>query len=381
MRFYSLSIFVSLVVHCTPGAFAFSSYTPLGGLSARDLERIVPTLKAVLPPPPPGPPAFTGTKLVDDRDHPWKPLRSGDQRGPCPGLNVLASHGYLPRNGIATPAQLIIATQDGFNFDNIAARVAAYSGMLLSGNLVTDLLSIGAKTSKTGPDPPPPATVAGLNTHGAIEGDASMSRGDAFFGDNHSFNQTLWNQFADFSNRFGNGFYNYTVAGQFRKHLIEQSIAENPQFSLMGFNHFGAYGTSVLPINMFVDGRKTDSEAGQLDLVSALSIFRDMRYPRGFFRRAVPGGGEGVLEVFLAAPTSPGRNNGTVGSFVADDSLGGFTDPCKVYTEFVNTAVRGLYPSPTGVLRRNLNLNLGFFYDAFSVAAPDCPQLFPYGRN
>ena len=49
--------------------------------------------QGVDPPPPPGPPSFTGTKLVNDRDHPWRPLRDGDVRGPCPGLNTLASHG------------------------------------------------------------------------------------------------------------------------------------------------------------------------------------------------------------------------------------------------------------------------------------------------
>ena len=183
----------------------------------------------------------------------------------------------------------------------------------------------------------------------------------------------------DFSNRLGNGFYNLTVAGELRFHLIQQSIAENPEFHLTGFGHSGVYGTAVFPVNLFVDGRKTGSEQGQLDLDSALSIFRDMRYPKGFFRKAVPGGGEGVLEVFLAHPTSPGRNNGTVNSFVVDESLGGFTDPCKSYTEFVNTTVRGLYPNPTGVLRRNININLGFFYDAFAL--PDCPQVFPYGRD
>lgn len=49
--------------------------------------------QGVDPPPPPGPPSFTGTKLVNDADHPWQPLRDGDIRGPCPGLNTLASHG------------------------------------------------------------------------------------------------------------------------------------------------------------------------------------------------------------------------------------------------------------------------------------------------
>ena len=26
---------------------------------------------------------------------------AGDQRGPCPGLNALANHGYLPHDGVA----------------------------------------------------------------------------------------------------------------------------------------------------------------------------------------------------------------------------------------------------------------------------------------
>ena len=49
--------------------------------------------EGVDPPPPPGPPAYTGIKLVNDADHSWEPLRPGDERGPCPALNTLASHG------------------------------------------------------------------------------------------------------------------------------------------------------------------------------------------------------------------------------------------------------------------------------------------------
>ncbi|TFK18468.1 hypothetical protein FA15DRAFT_660651 [Coprinopsis marcescibilis] len=58
--------------------------------------------------PPPGPPTFTGTKLMDDEDRPWKPLQSGDQRVPCPGLKVLASHGG--RLGYCIFAQFMIVT-------------------------------------------------------------------------------------------------------------------------------------------------------------------------------------------------------------------------------------------------------------------------------
>ena len=54
--------------------------------------------------------------------------------------------------------------------ENHFAIVATYLGHLLSGNLVTDLLSIGGKTSKTGPPPPPRAHAGGLNVHGTFEG-------------------------------------------------------------------------------------------------------------------------------------------------------------------------------------------------------------------
>ena len=74
------------------------------------------------------------------------------------------------------------------------ARKTTYAAHLLDGNLVTDLISIGDKTPKTGPDPPTPAIVGGLNNHGTFEGDASMTRADAYFGDNHSFNQALFEE-------------------------------------------------------------------------------------------------------------------------------------------------------------------------------------------
>ena len=74
-------------------ATSFPSYGSLAGLSESELEAIIPTLQIRNVEPPPGPLKFNGTKLVNDKDHPWEPLRPGDIRGPCPGLNTLASHG------------------------------------------------------------------------------------------------------------------------------------------------------------------------------------------------------------------------------------------------------------------------------------------------
>ena len=81
---------------------------------------------------------------------------------------------------------------------NDLALTLVYAAMLVDGNMITNLLSIGGKSYKTGPDPPQPAIVGGLDTHAVLEGapfgcivlslntesrrlgDASMTRGKAF---------------------------------------------------------------------------------------------------------------------------------------------------------------------------------------------------------
>ncbi len=50
-----------------------------------------------------------------------------------------------------------------------------YAGMLLDGNPITNLMSIGGKSPRTGRDPPPPAVVGGLGAPGFFEGQLSGS--------------------------------------------------------------------------------------------------------------------------------------------------------------------------------------------------------------
>jgi len=78
-------------------ATAFPSYGSLAGLSREELDQIIPTLNYQAPPNPPGPLKDTSAKLVNDAAHPWRPLGRDDIRGPCPGLNTLASHGVRSR--------------------------------------------------------------------------------------------------------------------------------------------------------------------------------------------------------------------------------------------------------------------------------------------
>lgn len=51
-------------------------------------------------------------------------LAAGDKRGPCPGLNALANHGYLPHNGIAPMNTIIQAVNQGpFNLDAVCSNL------------------------------------------------------------------------------------------------------------------------------------------------------------------------------------------------------------------------------------------------------------------
>jgi hypothetical protein len=240
------------------------------------------------------------------------------------------------------------------------------------------LLSIGGKSPATGPDPPKPAIVGGLDTHAVFEGDASMTRGDEFFGDNHSFNETLFDQFEDFSNRFGGGNYNFTVAQELRWQRIQQSIATNPQFSFVSPRYYTAYAESVFPLVFFVDGRNFDLK---LDMTTARGFFQNNQMPPGFFRGntsiTLDLVGGGINAVFSAHPIEPGRNEG-VGNYVLDPTSADFSDFCLLYTNFVNQTVRSLYPNPKGPLLNALKQNLDFFFGPLKDQG--CTQIFPYGK-
>lgn len=89
-------------------ALAFPSYMSLAGLTREQLDQIVPALKFTPPPPPPPPLNDTSAKLVNDPAHPWQPLRPGDIRGVCPGLNTLASHGVRRKAIVKSISKLTI---------------------------------------------------------------------------------------------------------------------------------------------------------------------------------------------------------------------------------------------------------------------------------
>ncbi|KAH8160450.1 heme-thiolate peroxidase (HTP) [Xylaria polymorpha] len=114
-------------------------------------------------------------------DHPWAPASPSDFRGPCPMMNTLANHGFLQRDGRnITRENAIKALADGLNFNPTLS------------NIMFDQAIIA--------NPEPNATyftLDHLNKHNLLEHDAKLisnSRSDAYFGNNHVFNATVFEQ-------------------------------------------------------------------------------------------------------------------------------------------------------------------------------------------
>ncbi|KAL8977244.1 MAG: hypothetical protein Q9205_006910 [Flavoplaca limonia] len=150
------------------------------------------------------------TASCDPAGHPWQhPLptdRKVDQsqtlssdrqltislgRSPCPGINAVANHGYIPRNGMnISLEQFITGFREGLNFDTgfVTAAVDVYQNFTTTG----------------------------------------LSRNDLFFGDNHSFNEKIWKITAA---HFRDDILSLGTAGTARKERYAAAEALNPEFT------------------------------------------------------------------------------------------------------------------------------------------------------
>jgi unspecific peroxygenase len=92
MRVYLQSVAVVLSLFSWATA-AHPPWSSLAGLSEREIEAFARTVTIAGAHPPPGPDPNTHAKLVNNAAHPYQAPGPNDIRGPCPGLNTLASHG------------------------------------------------------------------------------------------------------------------------------------------------------------------------------------------------------------------------------------------------------------------------------------------------
>lgn len=62
------------------------------------------------------------------------PPQAGDSRSPCPALNALANHGYLPRDGKNIgPMDLVRGLKKGYHLSSVLAYILSFGSLFLLG--------------------------------------------------------------------------------------------------------------------------------------------------------------------------------------------------------------------------------------------------------
>ncbi|KAH9818500.1 Chloroperoxidase [Melampsora americana] len=139
-----------------------------------------------------------GRKIIPDEEHPFIPPGPTDVRGGCPGLNLLANYGYIPRNGITDMTTLLYASQEGLGLSADLSLVLIALALKTSVDLTTLKMSIGDTDARTdGPLTFLLGRAPGLFssvTHNKYEVDGSLATDDAFFagGRTNQFNGSRW---------------------------------------------------------------------------------------------------------------------------------------------------------------------------------------------
>lgn len=116
--------------------------------------------------------------FLTEEDFPWQPPGPGDLRSPCPGINTLANHGLLPRDGRNIDLEVLgEATALGYNMEH------------------NTMLAVGIPaltTSTTGNSSTFHLSDVDQHIPQVIEHDGSITRDDKYFGDSNSFSHAAW---------------------------------------------------------------------------------------------------------------------------------------------------------------------------------------------
>ncbi|EST07231.1 Chloroperoxidase [Kalmanozyma brasiliensis GHG001] len=269
--------------------------------------------------------------LGEDSSHAYQPPAQGARRGPCPGLNTIANHGYLPRNGIVNPIQLVVGTFEGLNLSPDLAGILAAISFIGMGDLLQMQLSIGAKSGLGD----------GLNHHGILEGDGSVTRLDHYFGNSWDANPALVEMFINETNTWGHGDVTPYSLAHSRYRAWDYGRKSNPVFDFNPWRMLVAYAESGF-VHQLLRG-----SLSRFDEIAIRSWFVQERFPEGWSKRLVPFSTPEILAwaglIAGLKPIIPGTGDGH-GGFVPTPN----TDPAyskmagMMGNKYANTTVGDL---------------------------------------
>jgi len=343
-------------------------------------------------------------------EHAYAAPKADEIRGPCPGLNAAANHGYLPRSGIASIEETVSGLGAAYALTpEISAALAAYA-VAITGNVAETVWSIG------GPLPTDSLTGALLGTgqglsysHNAYEGDASIGRDDAYInhGDAHSLNVSKFTEVY----ALGGPEDRYTL-DKFRKQfgaVQQRSIATNPYYFTGLFSTVVVVPAAYNFVINLMSNHSAKEPSGYLDGYNFKSFFGitgepgsfkwqrgQERIPDNWYRRPSAEGYTGndvvedVLITYLAYPETLliGGNTGTTNSFtgvsldnfsenfIGLKNLGEGDNFACFAAQLLQNGVPDVLNKPLSELNSVLNL-LSKYIDPLKKAF-NCPQIGQY---
>ncbi|WPG98150.1 Hypothetical protein R9X50_00093600 [Acrodontium crateriforme] len=333
--------------------------------------------------------------------HAWQAPGPTDQRGPCPGLNALANHGYLPRNGVASIVDLISATTAVFGMGVDLATILSVYGAVFDGAAVGWSIGGGEHTGIGG-------------SHNNYESDSSPTRADLNqYGSNINLILSQFKELYDMQPNAATANYNLDVLFDFRASRYHESVANNPNFFYGPFTGTTVTQAAFTFIYRYMANHTAEAPDGvlnQANLKSFFAISGDSdsltwtpgyeRIPNNWYRRGI-NDSYGVLGLAndisaLAAKypfiSQPGCNQGKVNSFEnintgnTDASAYDFTNPLDGICYGVASAVSAanVIPIVNGVVQELLlpiqnALNCPTLTPSNTSVGDDCPGHSLYG--
>lgn len=245
--------------------------------------------------------------------HAYQSPGPNDQRGPCPGFNALANHGFVNRSGIPKIKEAFdVAILLGLSVE--VANIIGVLSILASNG---DVFSIGNGSLSTGP---------GFNKHNYIEGDASYTRCDCNMCpttngcDNFNFNDTVWSTTHKEAQLNGN-LYNITTFQEAAKKRYDECRTNNSQCYFGPVQFVLHYATPCAWILLFPNG------TNGIPTEEIVNTWTGISKAANGTRSGIPGGGripdnwyppqtpltldvllECAKEIYSAHPVTLGRN-------------------------------------------------------------------------
>ncbi|KAF7447481.1 Peroxidase-2 domain-containing protein [Pyrenophora tritici-repentis] len=243
-----------------------------------------------------------------------------DLRGPCPGLNALANHNFLPHNGVATVTQYVEVTQRVVGMGVLLGTFLTVLAGALDGNILT--WSMGGT---------PPGVLEGLlggalngnglsGSHNKYETDASPTRPDLYQGGNNY--KVVTSQFQELVDMSPGGITMESLTA-FRNRRFDQQVSSNPYFFNGPFSGMLVQPAAYTFIYRFMANHSAEHPAGILSSEVLQSWF-GVQGNSGNYKAIV--GTERIPDNwFISIGGNTGKPNSFVGVNVGDLSGGVFS--------------------------------------------------------